>query len=375
MNNEYIEDSGHICEYGCGQKAHYQFKNGKWCCEESTGECPNMKKRIGEKSKGKKYKKYTKPEYVENSGHVCNFGCKQKAHYYFKTSKRWCCENSYSKCPNEKEKMSTSHRKGRIPWNKGKTNIFSKDSIKKISNSCMGRIPWNLGKRFSYSEKDRYRIYKNQRYNIKDYQEKHPLFYKVEELREDPISGEIQGHCKNHNCSNSKEKGGWFTPSKTQIGERIRQLEHKDGNDGAYFYCSEHCKLTCDVYGKRASQIIKQDLINAGHIEEDESSLPGYGIWRDEIFRRNKETYGKVQCEICGVTINMIAHHIYPRKPYPHMALDPDNGLIVCPECHLKKCHPKRTPCSYGELAKLVCEKRYRKGKNEQTTKTTNSSK
>ena len=29
-----------LCEYGCGQEARYQFKNGKWCCGESCNSCP-----------------------------------------------------------------------------------------------------------------------------------------------------------------------------------------------------------------------------------------------------------------------------------------------------------------------------------------------
>jgi hypothetical protein len=33
-----------LCDYGCGQEAKYQFKNGKWCCSESHNSCPNMKK-------------------------------------------------------------------------------------------------------------------------------------------------------------------------------------------------------------------------------------------------------------------------------------------------------------------------------------------
>ena len=34
----------HICEYGCGQEAKYQFKNGKWCCSESQNSCSIMRK-------------------------------------------------------------------------------------------------------------------------------------------------------------------------------------------------------------------------------------------------------------------------------------------------------------------------------------------
>ena len=30
-----------LCEYGCGQEAKYQLKNGKWCCNKSYRKCPN----------------------------------------------------------------------------------------------------------------------------------------------------------------------------------------------------------------------------------------------------------------------------------------------------------------------------------------------
>jgi len=32
-----------ICEYGCGQEATHQFKNGKWCCSTNTKSCPAKK--------------------------------------------------------------------------------------------------------------------------------------------------------------------------------------------------------------------------------------------------------------------------------------------------------------------------------------------
>ena len=31
-----------LCEYGCGQEAVYQFKNGKWCCSENVSKCPEI---------------------------------------------------------------------------------------------------------------------------------------------------------------------------------------------------------------------------------------------------------------------------------------------------------------------------------------------
>lgn len=37
------------CEYGCGQEANYQFKNGKWCCSSNISKCPAIKNKMYEK--------------------------------------------------------------------------------------------------------------------------------------------------------------------------------------------------------------------------------------------------------------------------------------------------------------------------------------
>jgi len=42
-----------ICNYGCGQVAKYQFKNGKWCCSQKWQFCEGIKKKISEKNTGK----------------------------------------------------------------------------------------------------------------------------------------------------------------------------------------------------------------------------------------------------------------------------------------------------------------------------------
>jgi hypothetical protein len=34
------------CYYGCGQEAKYQFKNGKWCCNQNVHSCPEIKKKL-----------------------------------------------------------------------------------------------------------------------------------------------------------------------------------------------------------------------------------------------------------------------------------------------------------------------------------------
>jgi hypothetical protein len=39
------------CDYGCGQKAKYQFKNGRWCCSRKCNSCLAVRKRISKSNK------------------------------------------------------------------------------------------------------------------------------------------------------------------------------------------------------------------------------------------------------------------------------------------------------------------------------------
>lgn len=40
-----------MCEYGCGQEAKYQLKNGKWCCSKNYQSCSELKRKNSEKIK------------------------------------------------------------------------------------------------------------------------------------------------------------------------------------------------------------------------------------------------------------------------------------------------------------------------------------
>lgn len=43
------------CEYGCGQEAEYQLKNGKWCCSENYQSCPAIREKNSKTHKKQKY--------------------------------------------------------------------------------------------------------------------------------------------------------------------------------------------------------------------------------------------------------------------------------------------------------------------------------
>jgi len=100
-------------------------------------------------------------------------------------------------------------------------------------------------------EKKKQKKWKERKLSIEQIQQKYKTFSNEEEMRYNPDKlgeKEIQIHCKNHLCPNSKEQGGWFTPTKIQFDDRRRALETENGSDGAYLYCSQECKDICPCY-------------------------------------------------------------------------------------------------------------------------------
>ena len=231
---------------------------------------------------------------------------------------------------------------------KGKTH--SEETKKKISEGNKGRIAWNKGKMSGpHSEEHRKKISKTKKFSLKDYQEKYPFFCMIEELR-GTKDGEIQGHCKNHNCKNSKEKGGWFTLTYIQIQHRRDNLENNDGNGGSYFYCSRECKDACPLYGLHGDPL-KDNIIPY--------TMGEYNTFRKFVLERDNYT-----CKFCGEKANIV-HHERPQKLEPFYALDPDLAISVCRDCHYKKGHPKGTSHSTGNLAKVVCKSESQKYLNQ----------
>lgn len=153
-------EENHLCFY-CGEKAHFQLKNGNWCCKENARSCPFIKKKVSEKAKEKwkqlkeqgiKYRKdipenlrKNKKDFGEEG--VC-FYCGQEAKYQLKNG-RWCCSEKFSSCPEIKRKNSEKRKEQclsgnyknnlqnyietHIPWNKGLTKETD-ERLKKISD-------------------------------------------------------------------------------------------------------------------------------------------------------------------------------------------------------------------------------------------------
>ena len=91
-----------LCDYGCGQEAKHQLKNGKWCCSESWNSCPDSRRKRSELMKGK-----------------------------------------------------TSGMKGRIPWNKGKKiGPQSEEHKKKRRKSIKGK---KIGNQYEEKKKKNFK--------------------------------------------------------------------------------------------------------------------------------------------------------------------------------------------------------------------------
>jgi hypothetical protein len=223
-----------------------------------------------------------------------------------------------SKCESIKEKMRKSFLK-----NYGVDNPLKCEEIKeKMQNTMI--------------EKYNSKTYKESEVYIRKYVEDHSFLFTVEEYKIE--DSKIMVHCKNHNCPNSKEQGGWFAPTSTQLHERMRNVE-QFGLDNSYFYCSQECKLECPLYGLRNDPYIKSR--NDYYSDEEYKQFREYVLERDGY-----------KCQYCGDSAEHV-HHERPKKLEPFYSLDPDYAWSVCKECHYKYGH--KDECSTGNLSKKIC--------------------
>jgi len=278
---------------------------------------------------------------------LCEYGCELVAKFILKNEKL-CCHNKSSSCP-ELIRKSSESRKGAKR---------TKESREKMSKAHIGQKSKKKGKTYeemfgkerSDQMKKQMRIAK--RRTIKELYKKFPFFCMVEELRECPKTGEIQVHCKNHNCSNSKENGGWFIPTYSQLYERYRAINNPSGFEENNFYCSEKCKKECRLYGKTPTQLMKDIEIEQGTYEED---IPFYTSEEYQTFRQEVLKRDNNKCLYCDEPATDV-HHTKPQKLEPFFALDPDLAISCCEECHYKYGHKTGTECSTGNIASKECD-------------------
>ena len=150
-----------LCEYGCGFKARFQLKNGKWCCSKSQNSCQiirnklkgrhltkETKEKISKSNKGKKFSERTK-EKISKSKKGKKFSEEHKNNL----SKSHIGKSSGMKGKNHsektKEKLSKNHPDfsgrnnpmyGKNHSKKTKRNMRL-SAIKNIENRCGQTLP------------------------------------------------------------------------------------------------------------------------------------------------------------------------------------------------------------------------------------------
>jgi hypothetical protein len=284
---------------------------------------------------------------VEYSSQVPENRKKAKETYMKKTGYYHSMQN-----PESREKSKITNLK-----NLGVEYTFQSPIVKEKSiNTCMKNFNVkNPSQNKEISKKQQESLVRNnggihpKKLTYKKCLEKYPDVVKIEKLIEGP-NGEILGHCKNSNCKNSEENGGYFDVSK-----KVRQRNIGiNGYDTDYLYCCEECKHSCPLYGKRASEL--HNLINEN--KEIPYTQAEYSTWREEVYHRQRieNDTDTNFCEYCQATENLQAHHIHPQKLEPGYSLDPINGIIFCEKCHYEIGHAAGTECSTGNLANKICK-------------------
>jgi len=300
-------------------------------------ECGRIFKRPIELSNHKKWKKI-KNDYSKNPKKCDKCGKKLEWEKRYNTFCGKSCANSGENNPQYgikhteeyKRKMSEKLSGENHPWF-GKHH--SEETKRKIAESKLGyEIKIKIG-----DKNIKYRCWKGgvTKNNIPLYDTYAPQIEWCEEVRrnkKDPNTLEV----KCFKC------GKWYIPKRNDISHRIQVLKGQQKGE-QHLYCSDECKNTCSIYGKRPEQIMKEDAIKAGRLNWLELTREVQPELRKMVLERDE-----YQCVKCGNTNNLYCHHIYPVSTNPLESADVDNCMTLCIDCH-KETHQK-DGCGYGQL-------------------------
>jgi hypothetical protein len=143
--------------------------------------------------------------------------------------------------------------------------------------------------------------------------------------------------------------GKWYIPTLGNLNSRIQILKNNDNYQGqSRFYCSNECKNTCSIFGKKIESLMKQDVVISGRISWMELTREVQPELRQIVLKRDK-----YKCVKCNSIKNLQCHHILPVSIEPLLSADTDNCIILCKDCH-KEVH-KQDGCKYNQLRMEIC--------------------
>ena len=124
-----------------------------------------------------------------------------------------------------------------------------------------------------------------------------------------------------------------MTPTQQQLHARLYAINNLN-NGECNFYCSDNCRSSCTIFGKRS------DLhILAQQIDNYEAKVKEARRCQVETKYRLRQIqislYGYHFCEKCGVVVeNNQLHHTIEVAKDPVGALSPAGHMLVCDSCH-----------------------------------------
>lgn len=152
------------CRMGCGKPARYwtfNLNDQQWRgrCSKDYRDCPGYGEKIASKLVGKK----RQGEPFKNKGEICDYGCGQLAHYKLKTkgynNYKLCCSPAYSKCPASQQR-SSELRKKKYADKKTRMDVYGrmvKTRIQRYGKECW-KPGGELYEKFVKTMKDKYGV-------------------------------------------------------------------------------------------------------------------------------------------------------------------------------------------------------------------------
>ena len=278
--------------------------------------------------------------------HKC---CKNCGEPYFDERKNsiYCCISCSSKYTVKGRKLSEETKRKIGNANKGRK--YSNEQKKEMSERQKGKKQSEETKRkISETLKGKY-INKNNHLwrggyatkNIPRYNTYAPQLEWYEEVR------------RNKNDSNVLEVrcfkcNEWYIPTLNNVKNRTQYLNGIRKSE-YHFYCSDQCRKSCSIYGKRPETIMKEDAVRAGRLPWLELTREVQPELRSMVLERDG-----YQCVKCGSTKDLQCHHIMPVSVEPLLSADVDNCITLCKECHIEV--HKKDGCKYNQLRNIeIC--------------------
>lgn len=140
------------CKCGCGRYAKLGNEYLQWHHQRAKPLTDEHKEKISKGNKGK----------VRTEEFKRGVSLFHKGRRLTKEHKKAISRGNKGKVRTEEYKNKVSqvlkgyYKKGGVPWNKGKTNVYSEERLEELRRDykcCLGEAPWNKGKKDIYSKK------------------------------------------------------------------------------------------------------------------------------------------------------------------------------------------------------------------------------